>query len=184
MLSNLKVDRCGISNLTPIIDHLCQPSASMRSLSLPSNQIEFDQVERLVSSLAEMQSLTSLDLRFNTWCLEDDTVDNKAERIERLMQTVSQCWNLTEFCIPLCKIFTNAAKRHSLTLQLAINRAWKSELCCKKKDKALPQARNLLPLIVARALRTTVGAKSEKNSLDLEVLFPLLKERVDDLVHH
>ncbi|CAJ1964277.1 unnamed protein product [Cylindrotheca closterium] len=175
MLVNLKLQHCEISNLTPIIDHLCQPGAATKYLFLQWNRISLDQVERFVSSLAEMQSLISLDLCINPWDKTD--TDDEEKRVERVLQTVSQCWNLTEFSVSHDAILGNLAKRHNLTLQLTINRAWRRELCFE--DKKTSPASNLLPLIVARAFRKTVS----RPSAHPDIIFSLLKARVGDLVH-
>lgn len=105
-----------------------------------------------------MQSLTTVRIGLNPW-LSDK------ERVQSQIAKVSECWNLEVFD-------AYPSENADLPLNLAINRAWRRELCYKKAS--FPS--KLFPLVIDRALRKT------KPDLRADVVLPLLRERIDDLI--
>lgn len=89
-LLRLQLNRCEISDITPILDHLCRPSTAIKSIELCHNRIGIDQAEKFVESLADMHSLTCVNFYINPWYGKG--VDE--ERVKIILRQVSSYWNL------------------------------------------------------------------------------------------
>lgn len=175
MLESISLSRCGVSDLAPIIHHLRLPTCAVKSLNLKGNDIEVDEMEKFVSYLEEMRSLTILIMGSNPWCDDED----EEEGIKRIVQKVSRCRNLERF-LHGSFIADEVAGEYNLKLNLRINRAWRRDLSCNMAVVKLPS--NLFPLIAARALRRIESDMQSDPSLGPNVIFPLVQERCCDLI--
>lgn len=168
-LSNLQLRCCTLSDTTPIINQLGQPNLSITSIAISHSDIAFDQAEFFVSCLADMQSLTDVNLKINPWRVDDDDID--LERYKKMVGVKVR--KLAKFAIaPVSDRQGELMKDSKLHLNLVINRAWRRELCYKQQQSSPPS--KLLPLVLTQALR-----KSEP-SLRGDVILSLLRGRIGD----
>lgn len=162
-LSELTFQFCGIPDISPIVNHLCRPNTVVKSINLTMNMIGIDQAENFVQSIAEMQSLTDVSINLNDWGGHTDD----EERVQNMLRKVSKSFNLEKF-----SYVGEEEDGLNLKLNLAINRAWRRELCYNKSSAPS----KLLALVIDRALRKT------DEVFRADVILSLLRERINDLI--
>ncbi|CAJ1964307.1 unnamed protein product [Cylindrotheca closterium] len=179
-LLDLDLKSCNLSDISPIVNHLCHPSTAIRTIELcdADEDIGLDQVEYFASHLRDMQSLTDVYIGLS---FRGDDENDGLERFQNILRIFSSCWNLETFeFYGLSDTLEKLVKESNLNLTFAINGGWRRELCYNQhyRESSAPPPK-LLPLIIARALRNTTV-----RSLRADVVLSLLRERIGDIIRN